>query len=129
MAYKSGSRKSTDLTMKGSAGRDCSPRSHQSRSLMSLTKAQEGIEYTGTGTPMGGTAPEAKTGYTAGSGVLDPATFNVDGHAVRQFSRYSEGKRAGPDWLHKRVEAADNARWQEAAQPMLKASLPKRHKL
>ena len=129
MAYKHSGRKSTDLTMRGTAGRDCSPKSHQARSLAPPSKAPEGIEHTGTGTPMGGVPPEGKRGYTASSGVLDPATFNVDNHAIRQFSHYWEGKRSGPDWLHKRVEAADAARWNEAAAPMLKASLPKRRKL
>ena len=127
MAYKSSGRRSTDLTMKGTAGRDCSPASHQKRAVVALTEAAKGVEYTGAGTPMGGVPPEAKGG--GGTGVLDPATFNVDNHAIRTFSRYSEGKRAGPDWLHKRVEAADTARWQEAAQPMLEKSLPKRRKL
>lgn len=126
MAYKSSSRKSTDLTMRGTAGRDCSPKSHQQRSLMKLTEPPEFVEYTDAGTPVGGKPPEAKP-YGAG-GVIDPATFNVDHHAIRQFSRYWEGKRAGPDWLHKRIEAADDARWREASAP-LRASLPKRRSL
>jgi hypothetical protein len=81
---------------------------------------------------MGGVPPEAKTGRDGDrgesgyGGVIDPATFNVDGHAVRVFSRYWEGQRAGPDWLHKRVEAAEAQRWQDAAQPLLRESLPKR---
>lgn len=127
MAYTSSHRKSTDLTMKGTAGRDCSPRSHQQRGLMKITEAPEFVEQTGAGTPVGGRPPEAKP--AGAGGVIDPATFNVDNHAIRVFSRYWEGKRAGPDWLHKRVEAADTARFNTVADPLLTKSLPKRRKL
>ena len=48
---------------------------------------------------------------------MDPATFNVDGHALRQFSSFWSGKRAGPDWLHKRVDAAEQRRF-EAGQAL-----------
>jgi len=113
-----------DLTSKGTKGRDASPRTHQLRAW-NASKAPKGIQKTGTGTPMGGKAAEAESGHAPG-GVLDPAMFNVDGHAVRQFSRYMEGKRSGPDWLHKRVEDAEEKRWASYASPMLHASLPKR---
>lgn len=126
-SYKGSPRRSTDLTMKGTAGRDCSPRSHQQKTLFKPTEPAPFVEYTDAGTPVGGKPPEAKE-YGAG-GVIDPATFNVDNHAIRTFSHYWEGKRAGPDWLHKRVEAADNARWRENAQPLLEQSLPKRRRL
>src|SRR5262245_15469520 len=127
-SYKRGPTRSTDLTMKGTAGRDCSPSSHQRRALMRLSEPQKNVDQTDYGTPMGGVPAEAKgTGHGAG-GVIDPATFNLDLHSVRMFSRYSEGKRSGPDWLHQRVEAADAQRWQDAAQPLLRQSLPKRTK-
>lgn len=127
MAYKSSGRKSTDLGMKGTAGRDCSPRSHQSRSLMKVTEPPEFVEYTDAGTPVGGKPPEARP--RGAGGVIDPATYNVDNHALRVFSRYWEGKRAGPDWLHKRVEAADSARFATVADPLFAKSLPRRKKL
>jgi len=117
----------TDLTMKGTKGRDCSPVSHQKREV-DVRKAQQNVQQTDYGTPMGGVPAEAK-GQGGGGGVIDPATFNVDLHAVRAFSSYWRGIRTGPDWLHKRIEAADQARWQDAAQPLLSASLPKRRSL
>jgi hypothetical protein len=102
----------TDLTMRGTKGRDCSPRSSQKPLMGEQTgKAPRGVGYTGVGTPLkGGKPPEAGASLAA-SGVIDPAMFNVDGHAIRVFSHYMEGKRAGPDWLHRRVEAAEEARF------------------
>src|SRR5262245_11647220 len=98
--------------MKGTPGRDCSPKRSQ-RSLMGeqTARAPQGVKYSGLGTPLGGAPPEASGGAGgAASGVLDPAMFNVDGHAVRVFSRYLEGKRTGPDWLHTRIEQAERQR-------------------
>jgi len=128
MAYSSGSRR-TNLVGKGTKGRDCSPRAHQQRSLMRVTEPAKNVDQTDYGTPMGGVPAEARGQGGGAGGVIDPATFNVDNHAIRQFSRYWEGKRAGPDWLHKRVEAADDARWSEASRPLLSNSLPKRRRL
>lgn len=90
-----------------------SPKSQQ-KSLMGPGegKAPKGAEYAGLGTTIGGKIPENGTSDAA-SGTIDPATFNVDHHALRQFSSYLTGKRAGPDWLHKRVEAAEQKRFQE----------------
>jgi hypothetical protein len=95
---------------KGTKGRDASPKT---RPLMSEAKPPKGVGYTGVGTPMGGKPPEAGKGGAA-SGVIDPSMYNVDLHAVRAMSRYWEGKRAGPDWLHKRVEAAEDRRRAES---------------
>lgn len=126
-SYKQSGRRSTDLTMRGTAGRDCSPRSHQQRALVNPSDKAPFVEQTDAGTPMGGKPPEARP--QGAGGVIDPATFNVDHHAVRTFSRYWEGKRAGPDWLHKRVEAADAARWSTVSSPLVEQSLPKRKRL
>ena len=115
----------TDLTMKGTKGRDCSPLYHQKKQLKDMERPAKHVEQTDAGTPMGGVPPEAKGGGRGAGGVIDPAAFNVDGHAVHVFSSYWSGKRAGPDWLHKRVEAAEDARFDEAA-GMRNASLPKR---
>lgn len=104
--------RTTNLDMKGTKGRDCSPRASQKPLMGEPTgKAPQGVDYTGVGTPRrGGKPPEAK-GSSAASGVIDPGMFNVDGHSVRAFSRYMEGKRAGPDWLHRRVEQAEDKRF------------------
>lgn len=99
-----------DLWGKGTKGRDASPKSQQ-RSRMDPAKPAQGIGGTGVGTPLGGTPSSGGTGPT---GTIDPAAYNVDLHAVRVFSRYWNGKRAGPDWLHKRVEAAERKRDAEA---------------
>jgi hypothetical protein len=119
----------TDLTMKGTKGRDCSPRYHQGKAVLKVAEPPQNVHLTDAGTPMGGVPPEAKgTGQGAG-GVIDPGMFNVDGHAVRVFSRYWEGKRSGPDWLHKRVEAAEQKRWDSVSDPFLSQSLPRRKRL
>ena len=102
--------KSTNLEMKGTAGRKASPVSQQ-KSLMGdknpgSGKPNPAAKLAGLGTTMGGKPSEQ-------SGVIDPATFNVDYHALRAFSSYMTGKRAGPDWLHKRVEAAERQRFEE----------------
>ena len=86
----------TDLLMKGTKGRDCSPRAHQ-RKEVEPAKPAKRIGLTGAGTPMGGVPPEAKGGGEGAGGVIDPSTFNNDLHAVRQFSHYWEGKRSGPN--------------------------------
>lgn len=119
----------TDLTMKGTKGRDASPRHYQQHQVLDPSKPAKRVEQTGAGTPMGGEPPEAKNGGQGAGGVIDPATFNVDGHAVRAMSSYWNAKRAGPDWLHERVEAAEDKRWDEYALPMLRRSLPKRTRL
>jgi hypothetical protein len=95
---------------KGSKGRPASPVSQQ-KSLMGPGdgKAPKGAYLAGLGTTTGG----KPAGGEEASGVMDPATFNVDHHALRQFSNYATGKRAGPDWLHKRVEAAEQRRFEE----------------
>jgi hypothetical protein len=108
-------RGSTDLTMKGTKGRDCSPVAHQQRypskaASRDVKTPPRGVAYTGVGTPIGGTPPEASGKLSPAQGVLDPAQFNVDGHYVRALSRYWEGKRTGPDWLHQRVEEAQRRR-------------------
>lgn len=83
---------------------------------MSPATPPKGAQYTGLGTPLGGTPPEAKGAKGSGqggTGSIDPALFNVDFHAIRVFSNYMTGKRAGPDWLHKRVEAAEQRRFDD----------------
>jgi hypothetical protein len=99
-----------ELWGKGTAGRKASPKSSQ-KSLMGPGegKAPKGAYTAGLGTMPGGKL----AGGEEASGTIDPATFNVDHHALRQFSSYLTGKRAGPDWLHKRVEAAEAKRFQE----------------
>jgi hypothetical protein len=117
MGDKRAGHTSTDLTMKGSAGRDCSPAYYQRmRSAPTKTpkQAPRSASYVGLGTPMGGKPPEASSKTSPAAGVLDPGLFNVDGHAVRAFSHYWEGKRAGPDWLHRRVEEAQERRLDRA---------------
>lgn len=99
----------TNLLMKGTKGRDASPKT---RPLMKETKPPKGVGYTGVGTPLGGKPPEAGKSQAA-TGTIDPSLFNVDYHAIRAFSSYMTGKRSGPDWLHKRVEAAEQKRFDE----------------
>jgi len=120
------------LSMKGTKGRDCSPRYYQeSHALKQQTSAAgeppKFVEFTDVGTPVGGkppeAAPETRDEPTDG-GIIDPSVFNTDNHAIRALSRYLEGKRMGPDWLHTRTEAADSKRFRQAAERMLQASSP-----
>lgn len=129
------------LSMKGTKGRDCSPRYYQEQHALKNQTAAAGepakfVQFTDVGTPIGGKPPEepetGRLGFmgtepdTKGKegGTIDPSVFSTDNHAIRALSRYLEGKRMGPDWLHQRTERAADRRFTQAAQRMLDESLP-----